>query len=99
MKRWLLKVFERFNKVTENTEESFKKVANLEQFNDVFIITNKRVYKAWIMKKTSRLLQIFIWESKKEVIINTIGQANSSVIPFGKDSYLIINKKDICDYL
>lgn len=99
MKRWLLKVFERFNKVTENTEESFKKVANLEQFDDVFIITNKRVYKAWIMKKTSRLLQIFIWESKKEVIINTIGQANSSVIPFGKDSYLIINKKDICDYL
>lgn len=51
------------------------------------------------MKRTSRLLQIFIWESKKEVIINTIGQANSSVIPFGEDSYLIINKKDICDYL
>jgi hypothetical protein len=99
MKRWLLKVFERFNKVTENTEESFKKVANLEQFDDVFIITNKRVYKAWIMKKTSRLLQIFIWDLKKEVIINIIGQANSSVIPFGKDSYLIINKKDICDYL
>lgn len=99
MKRWLLKVFERFNKVTENTEESFKKVANLEQFDDVFIITNKKVYKAWVMKRTSRLLQIFIWESKKEVIINTIGQANSSVIPFGKDSYLIINKKDICDYL
>ena len=69
MKRWLLKVFERFNKVTENTEESFKKVANLEQFDDVFIITNKRVYKAWIMKKTSRLLQIFIWDLKKEVII------------------------------
>lgn len=51
------------------------------------------------MKRTNRLLQIFIWESKKEVIINTIGQANSSVIPFGKDSYLIINKKDIYDYL
>lgn len=99
MKRWLLKVFERFNKVTENTEESFKKVANLEQFDDVFIITNKRVYKAWIMKKTSRLLQIFIWELKKEVIINIIGQTDSSVILFDKNSYLILNEKDICDYL
>ena len=44
MKRWLLKVFERFNKVTESTDESFKKVAFLELFDDVFIITNKRVY-------------------------------------------------------
>lgn len=96
MKRWLLKVFERFNKVTE---ESFKKVANLEQFDDVFIITNKRVYKAWIMKKTSRLLQIFIWDLKKEVIINIIGQTDSSVILFDKNSYLILNEKDICDYL
>lgn len=51
------------------------------------------------MKRTSRLLQIFIWETKKEVIINTIGQANSSIIPFDKNSYLIIDKKDICDYL
>ena len=72
---------------------------NFLKFDDVFIVTNRKVYKAWVMKRTSRLLQIFIWESKKEVIINTIGQANSNVIPFGKDSYLIINKKDICSYL
>lgn len=47
------------------------------------------------MKRTSRLLQIFIWESKKEVIINTIGQANSSVNSFwARIAILIINKKE-----
>lgn len=51
------------------------------------------------MKKTSRLLQIFIWDLKKEVIINIIGQTDSSVILFDKNSYLILNEKDICDYL
>ena len=49
-----------------------KKIVDLEQFDDVFIVTNRKVYKAWVMKRTSRLLQIFIWESKKEVIINTM---------------------------
>jgi hypothetical protein len=100
MKRWFLRIFRRFNEPSTDSSKEFpKKIVDLEQFDDVFIVTNRKVYKAWVMKRTSRLLQIFIWESKKEVIINTIGQANSSVIPFGKDSYLIINKKDICDYL
>ena len=82
MKRWFLRIFRRFNELSTDSSKEFpKKVIDLEQFDDVFIITNKKVYKAWVMKRTSRLLQIFIWESKKEVIINTIGQANSSVIP------------------
>ena len=100
MKRWFLRIFRRFNEPSTDSSKEFpKKVIDLEQFDDVFIITNKRVYKAWIMKKTSRLLQIFIWDLKKEVIINIIGQTDSSVILFDKNSYLILNEKDICDYL
>ena len=100
MKRWFLRIFRRFNEPSTDSSKEFpKKVIDLEQFDDVFIITNKKVYKAWVMKRTSRLLQIFIWESKKEVIINIIGQTDSSVILFDKNSYLILNEKDICDYL
>lgn len=100
MKRWFLRIFRRFNEPSTDSSKEFpKKVIDLEQFDDVFIITNKKVYKAWIMKKTSRLLQIFIWDLKKEVIINIIGQTDSSVILFDKNSYLILNEKDICDYL
>lgn len=51
------------------------------------------------MKKTSRLLQIYIWETKKEVIINITKQGDFNILPFDKNSYLIVNKKDICDYL
>lgn len=51
------------------------------------------------MKKTSRLLQVFVWDTKREIIINITGQSQSTVIVFDRNNYLVLNEKDLCDYL
>ena len=47
------------------------------------------------MKKTSRLLQVFVWDTKREIIINITGQSQSTVIVFDRNNYLVLNEKDL----
>ena len=101
MKRWIIKYIQKFRNLFKEPEitKPLIKVSDLKQFDDVFIVINHKVFKAWIMKKTSRLLQVFVWDTKREIIINITGQSQSTVIVFDRNNYLVLNEKDLCDYL
>jgi hypothetical protein len=50
------------------------------------------------MKITKHLAQIYVYDLNKELILNITNYQNNSSIYF-EDKILVLNKKDICDYL
>lgn len=97
MKGFLKRLFG--TKANKNEEILLKKISDLQRFDDVFVILDGVTHKAWVMKKTSRLVQLFVWDLNKELIINIVNQSDQKVISFGKNDYLILNERDLCDYL
>lgn len=101
MKEWFKRLFKRAvpegRGVVSSTEPKVAK--DLQIRDDVFVIINNTLYKGWITGKSRRLLQVHVWKLDEEFIIPYKGKEDKSVIPYGGSNYLILNKKDICDYL
>lgn len=97
MKNFLKLIFNKKEK--EKEEKKLVKISDLKVYDDVYVIINYKVYKGWVMKKTSRLIQIFVWDINLEFIISIVNKTDQKVILFGKNNYLILNEKDLCDYL
>lgn len=97
MKNFLKLIFNRKKK--EEEEKELTKVSDLKVYDDVYVIIDSKVYKGWVMKKTSRLVQVYIWDVNLEFIISIINKTDQRVILFGKNNYLVLNKEDLCDYL
>lgn len=98
MKKWFERIFKR--EISEGGRvEPVKTVKDLQVKDDVFIITNNISHKAWIIAKTRRVLQIHIWDTDKEVMIPYKDREDETIIPYGDNNYVILNEKDVCDYL
>ena len=78
--------------------EVYKQVKDLTSYDNVYLIWNSKVYNAWVMKITKHLAQIYVYDLNKELILNITNYQNNSSISF-EDKILVLNKKDICDYL
>ena len=97
MKNFLKLIFNRKKK--EEEEKELTKVSDLKVYDDVYVIIDSKVYKGWVMKKTSRLVQVYVWDANLEFIISIINKTDQRVILFEKNNYLVLNKEDLCDYL
>lgn len=97
MKNFLKLIFNRKKK--EEEEKELTKVSDLKVYDDVYVIIDSKVYKGWVMKRTSRLVQVYVWDVNLEFIISIINKTDQRVILFGKNNYLVLNKEDLCDYL
>lgn len=94
MKKWFLNLFCRPNKSSNKT----KQIKDLLRFDDVYVLDNKKIYKGWVIDITKHLLQIYVYDKNKELILNISSFQDKSVISF-EDKKLILNKEEICDYL
>ena len=97
MKEWFKRLFKRT--IPERRIVTTKVAKDLQIKDDVFVIINNVLHKGWIIAKSRRLLQVYIWDTNEEIIIPYRNREEQAVIPYGENNYLILNEKDICDYL